>query len=195
MDEETFCQALAFWCQLPKSFMISGALMDVSYLICDAFGSWIILIDSAVQKLRLNMHQAALVLSRRQTRPEHTVALCVRRQLTIAEMAGMPPLKSGIQGELSGHIFLLPSVAQMFLRAVGHSHWEHQQPPPAYNVVVYAQSLCIQPFILWAHCVQQILCKAAAVFFIMQMHMCVYCMGVAKHSSRSTDTCVKKRLW
>ena len=75
-----------------------------------------------MQKLRLNIHQEVLVSSRRQTRPEHTVAPCLRRQLTIAEMAGMPPLKSGIHGELSGHIFLLSSVAQMFLREVGHSN-------------------------------------------------------------------------
>lgn len=104
--------------------------MDVSYLIWDVFGSGIILIGSAVQKLRLNIHQKVLVLSRQQTRPEHTAVLCLRCQLMIAEMAGMPPLKSGIQGELSGHIFLLSSVAQMFLREGGHLHWGNQQLAP-----------------------------------------------------------------
>lgn len=120
--------------------------MDVSYLICDAFGSLILLIDSAVQKLRLNIHQEVLVLTRQQTRPEHTVALCLRRQLMVAEMGVMPLLKSGIQGELRGHFFLLSSVAHMFLGKVGHSRWGITTAcSTACNVVVYVQ-LVIQPF-------------------------------------------------
>lgn len=77
--------------------------------------------------MNLNIHEDIIVLQRLRARPAHTVALCVRLQLKIAEMAGMLPLKSGIQGELSGHIFLLSSVAQMFLREVGHSFLDPQQ--------------------------------------------------------------------
>lgn len=70
-----------------------------------------------------------------------------------------PPLKSGIQGELSGHTFLLSSVAQMFPRAVGHSHWEHRQLPHCSQCSVYEQLFIIHAAIHFgAHCVQQILC-------------------------------------
>ncbi len=58
-------------------------------------------------------------------------------------------LKSGIQGELSGHIFLLPSVAQMFLRAAGHSHSGYQQPAPsAHTVVGYVLLLIVHTYMI-----------------------------------------------
>lgn len=55
-----------------------------------------------------------------------------------ASGAGMPPpppKKSGNGGGgggLSGHFFLLSSVAQMFLREAAHSHWVNE--PPALSV-------------------------------------------------------------
>lgn len=122
---------------------------------------------------KLNAHQGVLVLSRRQTRPEHTVAVCVCVCATSADDSRdgwyAPPLKSGIQGELSGHTFLLSSVAQMFPRAVGHSHWEHRQLPHCSQCSVYEQLFIIHAAIHFgAHCVQQILCCCRS-FSIMWM--------------------------
>lgn len=123
---------------------LRSTLMDVSYLICDAFGSWITLIDSAVQKLHLNIHREVLVLSRRQTRPERTVALCVRRQLTIAEMAGMPPAK--VRDSRGAQWTYFPSIISGSNVPEGGWPFTLGKPTarsPAYNVVVYVQLVII----------------------------------------------------
>lgn len=63
-EESEFLRPFAkLWLLISTSkelYDLRHTLMDVSYLICDAFGSWIILIDSAVQKLRWNIHQEAV---------------------------------------------------------------------------------------------------------------------------------------
>lgn len=59
------------------------------HVICDAFGSSIILIGSDVEKLSLNIHQGVVVL--------HEATKCTvavyRHPLTIAELASIPLTK------------------------------------------------------------------------------------------------------
>lgn len=64
-----------------------------------------------------------LLLLSQWARPENALALCLRRQLTAAEMMGMPPAKVRDSAGAQQHIFLLSSEAQMFLRDICHLRW------------------------------------------------------------------------
>lgn len=93
--------------------------------------------------VRINIKRS-LFLLRQQTRPECTVARRVRRQLTIAEMAGMCPAK--VRDSRGAQWTYFPSIISG--SNVPGGGWpftlgKQAALSPAYNVVVYVQLVII----------------------------------------------------